>query len=196
MKKSIAAEEKLLKLIRKKDQSVGKVELAGKNEKNKSTQITNSLKNINKLLLICIIILSGYLIKEYFFDQSDQEDRAVLNDKQELVDSDRKGLVVLDQKKDFSYYLDDYESSTPFVFPWDKEVVVEEAIDEDINFKDLLKIVGIVLDANPQVIIEDLELKQTFFVLEGKEIRGAVVETIQADKIILSYKGKKFELNP
>ena len=57
-----------------------------------------------------------------------------------------------------------------------------------------LRLVGIVLDAQPKAIIERIAQKETVFLSKGETVEGAVLEDILEDKVILSYQDEKVEL--
>jgi len=56
------------------------------------------------------------------------------------------------------------------------------------------RLVGIVLDRKPQVVIEDLRNKQTLFLRPGESLEGAVLEEIQKDRARFLYQGQQWEL--
>ncbi len=62
---------------------------------------------------------------------------------------------------------------------------------------DLLKdinLVGIITGANPQAVIEDKKSLRTYYVNKGQFIGEIQVEDIQEGKIIINYRGQKYEL--
>ena len=62
---------------------------------------------------------------------------------------------------------------------------------------DLLKditLVGIITGANPQAVIEDKKSLKNYYVTKGQFIGQMQVEDIQEGKIIINYKGQKYEL--
>lgn len=62
------------------------------------------------------------------------------------------------------------------------------------NITQKLRVVGIILDSNPEAILEDLEKKESLFLHKGDRIRDAVIEDIQEGKIILKYEDQTIEL--
>ncbi len=79
-------------------------------------------------------------------------------------------------------------------------VPVVEAAEAEDQGKDILqrfRLVGVMLGRAPQAIIEDKSAAQTFFVSPGDEIvgmRGARVNAIREDRVVLSYAGNEMEL--
>jgi hypothetical protein len=69
-----------------------------------------------------------------------------------------------------------------------------EVLTELSIFKKNLKLVGVVLDGSPVVIIEDLKSKETLFMRKGDSVYGAVVDDIQEGKVIFSYQEQWVEL--
>ncbi|HLF17938.1 MAG TPA: hypothetical protein VI749_03475 [Candidatus Omnitrophota bacterium] len=62
------------------------------------------------------------------------------------------------------------------------------------EIKNQIRIIGIVLDTQPQVIIERIKSGETEFVSKGQQIEGAVVSEILEDKVILTYQNIQLEL--
>ena len=66
------------------------------------------------------------------------------------------------------------------------------------NAMDLIKnltLVGIVLDQNSTVIIEDQQSKETLFLHVGDKLNEAVIEEVQKSKVIFNFHGQRVELN-
>lgn len=62
---------------------------------------------------------------------------------------------------------------------------------------DLMKdinLVGIISGENPQAVIEDKKNQKTYYVSKGQFIGEYQVEDIQEGKIIINYRGQRFEL--
>ena len=57
-----------------------------------------------------------------------------------------------------------------------------------------LKLVGVVLDKDPQAIIKDLQTNQNIFVHRLDEINGMVVEDIGEGRVILNINNQRMEL--
>lgn len=57
------------------------------------------------------------------------------------------------------------------------------------------RLVGIVMDNDPQVIIEDLRSRETHFLSAGQKIQQFTVETISESNVTLSGNGKTYELS-
>lgn len=55
---------------------------------------------------------------------------------------------------------------------------------------DNLKIVGIIVGTPSQVIIEDAQAKQTYFLNEGDTQAGVTVKHINSDQVVLAFQGQ------
>jgi len=67
---------------------------------------------------------------------------------------------------------------------------------QDSDFSSQYKVVGIILDRNPQAVLQDKQLGKSVFVHKGDRLNDAVVDDIQDGKVILSVNGKSQELMP
>jgi len=57
-----------------------------------------------------------------------------------------------------------------------------------------INLVGVIAGDNPQAIIEDKKAQKTYYVTKGQFFGEFQVEDIQEGKIILNYRGQRFEL--
>lgn len=57
-----------------------------------------------------------------------------------------------------------------------------------------INLVGIISGENPQVVIEDKKTQKTYYINKGQFFGDFLVEDIQEGKVVLNYKGQKFEL--
>ncbi|MFC1510601.1 hypothetical protein ACFL49_02970 [Candidatus Omnitrophota bacterium] len=76
--------------------------------------------------------------------------------------------------------------------PLEETREILEPIKEDVLAG--LKIVGILLDKTPKVIIEDLESRETSFLSEGDQLQGAVLKEILEGKAIFLFEGRTVEV--
>ena len=63
---------------------------------------------------------------------------------------------------------------------------------------DLIKginLVGIISGANPQAVIEDKSSQKSFYLSKGQFLGELCIEDIQESKVILSYRGARYELS-
>ncbi len=76
--------------------------------------------------------------------------------------------------------------------------IVKEPPEDTAPVQDVkadLNLLGIVTGDNNQAIIEDKNLKKTFFLYKGDNIGELKVYDIKGNAVILDYKGEKIELN-
>lgn len=55
-------------------------------------------------------------------------------------------------------------------------------------------LVGIIMGENPQAIIEDKKAAKTYYVTKGQFVQDMQIDEIQEGKIIINYKGQRYEL--
>ena len=58
------------------------------------------------------------------------------------------------------------------------------------------KVVAIIIDHNPETVIQDTVSRETFFLSVGEDFAGAVVEQIMPGKIVLNTGGRQVVLSP
>ena len=206
--RDVTSEERLLKLIRKKNPGSGSVALEEPHGETPSTAVFGAeelkkvrlpvgfLKIINLVLLVLCIGLLGSFIYRYL-----QLKNAVLVSTAALSVKTKEDSVLLEASaktiKPFEVYAKDIDSRDLFLSPWEKENPGDSAATGlGIDLGKDLKLVGIVLDKDPKAIIEDLRSNQTIFLSKGERIGEAVVSEIREDKVILIYNEEKVELKP
>lgn len=201
MGKSMTSEEKLLKLIRKKGNNPdapaellqGSASTPGKKRKKPKRHF---LKLINRLLILGIIALIAAVVMKYFVSQ--QESADLLKEQDVIEKEGGQGLIQIPKQKPFSYYQSRIDKRNIFRSPWEKPKAGTSG-QQSGPISDLaneFKIVGIVVDDSPNVILEDVKTNETFFVAEGESIKGATIEKIEEDKVIFIYNGETIELAP
>jgi len=95
-------------------------------------------------------------------------------------------------KKPLDYYLEGTKARSLFISEaagqGQAPGVLNAELVKDIN------LMGIISGDNPQVIIEDKKNQKTYYVNKGQYFGDFLVEDIQAGKVVLNYKGQRFEL--
>ena len=126
----------------------------------------NFLKFFNGILILTIIVLSGYLIVNQLFPKE-----VTVKGFSETgnISSDKVSgeSLQLPKAKAFEIYQEKLSRRDVFMAPWEQERLTPEG-NEAPNALDLSKpihIVGIVLDGDPKVIVENLQTKETVFLL-------------------------------
>jgi len=100
-----------------------------------------------------------------------------------------------DTAKPFDYYLQGASKRQIFKSAYTSDGGAnrpESAVNLDLS-KDL-GLVGIITGANPQAIVEDKRSQRTYYLAKGQLIGDIQVDEILESKIILNYKGQKYEL--
>ncbi|HOW35217.1 MAG TPA: hypothetical protein PL155_02220 [Candidatus Omnitrophota bacterium] len=203
MVEPVSPEEKLLGLIRKKDQSQGKI-LAGKKqsapEQKGLAQRQDSgkesgilFKIADRLLLVAVFVLLGFVAYEFLFITDDR-----LKSFKEPAGTTEEVAIPSAESvnpKPYSYYSEQIAKRDIFQSPVYKRTMGDaKAPEAGSELTKNLRLVGIVLDSNSQAIIEDANAQRTFFLHKGDRIREAVVEDIQESKVILNFSEQRIEL--
>lgn len=217
MGEHITSEEKLLRLIRKKDKAAAPanrpaqgMDARGAGRKSEERPVgKDSLALWNRILVILIIGIWAVILARYF---SEEKHRS-MNPRSALVDSlDSAGKDTPDstrqspawraplgvvEAKPFEFYAGKIEGRDVFEAPWEKPALDSQApADPALGLSKRLKVVGILLDEDPKAIIEDLETKQTFFLSPKERMGDIVVDEIREDKVIVIFNEEKVELTP
>lgn len=211
MGEHITSEEKLLRLIRKKDKAAA----PGKRPK-------DSLALWNRILVILIIGIWAVILARYsseekhrpmkplpvFVDSSDSAGKDTPDStrqspawrsppKARLAVGGLTAPLGVVETKPFEFYAGKIEGRDVFEAPWEKPASDSQApADPALDLSKRLKVVGILLDEDPKAIIEDLETKQTFFLSPKERMGDIVVDEIREDKVIVIFNEEKVELTP
>jgi len=206
--KPMTSEERLLNLIRKKNQASPNAEAKKETEGPKKEQSTNNpkpefrfdiLKVLNRIFLVLSLLILGYILMKYAGGQDRKE--ISLEDREETKKEEKKGekIVLADkilkESKPFALYQTKLEQRDLFHSPWDKpKEAASDAVTVNAELPKQLKLIGIVLDEDPKAIIEDTQTRETVFLSVGESISGAVIEEIKEGKVILRLNEEKVEL--
>ncbi len=57
-----------------------------------------------------------------------------------------------------------------------------------------LKVVGIILGEDPEVVIEDSQVNQVFFITKGRPQAGIEIQKVEAGKVVIVYQGQSIDL--
>jgi type II secretory pathway component PulC len=94
--------------------------------------------------------------------------------------------------KSFEYYQSVMGNRNIFSQSLGQDNLPASGINIDIT-KDI-NLVGIITGENPQAVIEDKKTQKTYYVTKGQFIGEIQIEDIKEGKIIISYRGQRFEL--
>lgn len=198
--KHITSEEKLLRLIRKKDQRP--TDSRGLKEKKGADGGSGQAAqgeghfwpSANRILLMLIIGLIAFSGWRYW----------QVTENIPVVPSIPEGEVSQEATvpsgpastaKPFDAYGAQLSARDIFQAPWEKPATgTLGREDGSASSVPQLRLVGILLDADPKAIIEDSSTKQTFFAAPGDRVGQAVLQEIQEDRVILMLNNQRVEL--
>lgn len=200
---AVTPEEKLLKLIRRKREPVppsargkGGGPGAAKAHPDKKRDPVHLLDPVNVMLMLLSAGLAAYFaVNSFFFNRRQDVSLRV----ESGVSSGGTAVEAIGppEPKPFHVYERKWEQRDLFEMPWERAGGEDGAIEETaVDLSAQLKVVGIVLDADPKAVVEDVKTKQTFFLSQGDSIAGAVLESILEDKVIFIYHNKTVEFVP
>lgn len=184
MKENILPEEKLLRLIRKeKKASLPQVSSRArfKFPSLKAKQIIIAAFIASSLYLILSLVYPLLVVKKNILPEVKPE--AVIKPEAETIE----------EPKPYDFYLKGIKEREIF---GSSQIAVVTKPASTIN-TDLVKdisLVGIVSGEPPQAIIEDKKTQKTYYLTKGQFMGEMQVEDIQEGKIILNYRGERFEL--
>jgi hypothetical protein len=203
MDKNSTPEERLLNLIRRKsqrqpvksrsdfDDNVVEVDLLRSKQESPASNIFN-LQLLNKLLIIACGLLVFYILFELLFFKNERSGVTATVPKGE-----EKNIAVEEGKtKPYSYYSVQFEQRDIFaVASMQSREATPVSTNADVQrLAQDLKLVGVILDNNPQAIIESKSENKTYFLHGGEIVGNFRVEVISESKVILSYGQEKIQL--
>jgi type II secretory pathway component PulC len=201
--KKMTSEEKLLKLIRKKDRAddsrsktKGLTDKMMKSKGIKTESKPDGLILFNKFLIILSIISLGYIIIVGFIVKQRSADEFVASIQHQKNGSSLENPIQGGKQKPLSFYVQKFENKDLFNTSLYQTNPTSAAVvnSAEQNPTQSLKLVGIVLDDKPQAIIEDLNSQQTLFLHVGDSIQDAKVKQILEGKVIFQFKEEMIEL--
>ena len=223
---SLTSEEKLLRLIRKKDKSSEAPPLAlpedhpalspddlpdaANGEPRPGREAQGSEKRMDVLALsirvlavtacvILILVLNKYALLRTKPPVALEPffQTQIADDISSPSGKGEESPVPAIETRPFESYKQTMEGRDVFQAPWEKPVQTVPASGASAaELSKQLKLVGILMDKDPKAIVEDLGTQQTFFVSPGERIGNAVVGEIRQDKVILIFGQEKVELVP
>lgn len=195
-------EEKLLRLIRRKNrQPAGKGEarpaiflngILNKVKQKKDRVINAAFIFLQRGLPIIVLILFGYAL--YEFAAARHDINTILKGASPASAAANPQETPAVDVKPYSYYQQEFNSRDIFESPINKKPEEPNPAPSIPELTKNLRLVGIVLDREGEAIIEDLEVKQVFFLRKGDRIRDATIDEIKESKVILTYHDQRVEL--
>ncbi|MDD5595436.1 MAG: type II secretion system protein N [Candidatus Omnitrophica bacterium] len=201
MKDNISPEEKLLKLIKgdkklpveKKDSPLQPA-LKITAKKNDPGPIGKNLAHflIGKIKPLLIIGSLIYLVAAFVYPWVGLKkiNLPVISEKMKQTPQ----AETKKESKPFEFYLKGMQGRQIFgTFSGKEEGQAAQVAAEADSIKDI-NLMGVILGDNPQAIIEDKKTQKTVYVSRGQFIGQFQVEEIKEGKVILNYKGQRYEL--
>ncbi len=204
--KETTSEEKLLKLIRKKNSAAASARSGGPKEalseearraQGKKGPRIDFLSVAPYFLMTAALGLTVYGTAQYLTFNPEQIASSV-----SLPEAPEEAPEIVPQEPAPAQelvsdtYPEGMEARDMFQAPWEKPAAVTPAGNAAVELAKTLKVVGILLDAEPKAIIEDMAMKQTFFVSPGEHVGGALLEEVKEDRVILIFNEERVELVP
>lgn len=149
------------------------------------------LKSINRVLALVLVILSAYLLLSFFFPLN--RDLEFLDKENEELSLDEAAARKLEAVRfpDYSLYSRQIKNKDLFRPNFsDTKVQAEASVDISKKFS----LVGIIAGNRPQAVIEDKELKKTYYLYSGESFSGVIVEEVGEGNVVLNYMGRQVEL--
>jgi hypothetical protein len=154
-----------------------------------------SLKKINIALVGVIVFFLVYIIFESVFSKEYKPEQLNKPDKTNLNKEAKESA--LPETKSFDFYSEKLNKRDIFKPETGSEqggsFSSTTALSEQVAN---LRLAGIIVDKQPQAIIEDTKLKKTYFLYKGDFIGEIKVEDILEGKVILGIGDEKVELIP
>ena len=193
MKDSISPEERLLRLIKGQKKENGAINSGV--SLNHATQghprITFTILSLYRFLTIAFVFSLVYFAFSLFWPVIGPKKIALPEVAKE--DAPEPKIELKQNTRPIEFYLDGLKDSHIFsAQPTTETTKPPPAINSDA-VKDI-NLVGIISGANPQVIIEDKKTQKTYYVNKGQAVGEFIIEEIGTGKVIINYKGERFEL--
>ncbi len=143
------------------------------------------LKNIELLLLSITIICfgySGYVVMKFNHQTVD-----LMPFKENSLPTFAVDMI-LTQAKPYEMYLQHMQNRDLF-----SPYVDSSAVSPTGQLPANLKVVGISLGGHPQVVLEDINMHQSYFIDETPN-QGMSIKSVESNKILLNYQGQTIEI--
>jgi hypothetical protein len=151
------------------------------------------LKNLEYLFLIVTFMTIAYI--GHFFFSNKKPDYATVPAPVKSSKSVPEQVVNLDLKP-YEFYARSIENRDIFTTT-SASTSGGDALKPTIPAGQLppnLKVVGLDLGPKAQVIIEDVNSNQTYFITQAKSEIGISIQSVEKDKISLNYQGQRIEI--
>jgi type II secretory pathway component PulC len=148
---------------------------------------------VNKVLIVLCVLMIAYSVIDFMHSRKDISDLHKEASKTEYIETKKPDISKL---RPFLHYLALIQRRNIFS-PIGAMKIIDEVKERRESLQNLLKdlvLVGISWGEEPQAMIENKNLNQTYFLREGEVINNLKIESILENKVIMSYEGEKGEL--
>ena len=211
MKKDASSEEKLLNLIRKKNPADKKEDKSKAPKANPAAWVAQSSslalsgfrKNFMRGLLLVCMGLTCYIASRVIFKSAEND--ILPAPAQEATDTPVSSDNSLLQAKPFSVYAQTLSERDIFASPFQKPLVDTPAAASSepapaptptFDLSQNYKLVGIILDNDPQAVIEDIRNQRTLFLSKGDQLEGGVLDEISDGRVVFLFNNQRIEMAP
>jgi len=205
MKDESSPEDKLLNLIKNQKQSPdgpaakkGAIPAAGASKAEAVSRIQGLARelalalDIRKIIYILLVFASLYLVAALVYPYFGS--KAIKFPEVEALKPAESGRAASVKKKSFEFYSEGIKKRDIFGATYSQEAP-EEAAAVSLDLASAFNLVGIMAGDNPQAVIEDKAANKTFYAVRGQSFGEFKVEEILESKVILSSRGKRYELS-
>ncbi|MCD4781530.1 MAG: hypothetical protein K8S27_13430 [Candidatus Omnitrophica bacterium] len=160
-------------------------------------------KGINSLLFLSFVSLLIYVGMLWFQTQNNGLDQghvlfsSASSSKEQVAAGQPQDALA----SDFFYYQTSIESNDIFTVNWEEDDRVKKAVPAgDVAVQELkqaVRILGILIDDHPIVIVESIRSRETLFMKVGDTVESAQLKGIYPEKVVFEHKGEEviFEQN-
>ena len=153
-------------------------------------EISKLLKNIEYLFIAVILFCLGYMGYFFLMKNNTSNQTFKTNIPQQLVDQTMQDFVA-PATKPYEVYSDKINTRDIFT----QHIVVP--VKPTVSLSQLppnFKIVGIVMGQSSQVIVEDSNTHETYFINKNTPQGGIALEKMEKDKVFLNYQGQSIQV--
>ena len=155
------------------------------------------LKTIEGALVLTVCIVIGYIAFALFLKK---DQLRIPNEVYHAAVPAAEGQEpsTLQSLKPYSFYAEELEKKDIFGFVAPGSVKGAGAKGPEsakVELPSNFKIVGVIVGHPSEVIIEDTQAKETFFLQEGKQLGDFEIEHAEKEKVALKYQGKSFNVD-
>lgn len=194
MEPEVSSEEKLLKLIRKKNPSRGPEAKTARSVHGKAD--FDAAKFINGMLLLIVVVSGAYIV--WYGVQTNFLNKNSLVLEETTAVTEAEPLAGPSEGKPLSHYeeivaqRDIFNTSFQKTVPAAGPQAVQSA--QQVNPLQNLTLVGVVMDEEPQAIIYNQSTHETLFLKKGESVDEVLIEGIQEEKVSVVSQGQTIDL--